>query len=133
MLAKNVGGDNRLRGYPSNFVFGPELVAMNLEYRTPGFDLRGMSLGGALFYDAGEAFPNPKKLGVLHSVGAGLRFLFPFFDQIAYRLDVAVPLNRSALPKGSLGVDVIFGVEQAFAFPGLCGNAKGLQAPRQCP
>lgn len=128
-----LGGDNRLRGYPSNFVLGPELVAMNLEYRTPGFDLLGMSLGGAVFYDAGEAFPNPKKLGVLHSVGAGLRFLFPFFDQIAYRLDLAVPLNRSALPKGSLGFDVIFGVEQAFAFPALCGNAKGLQVSRQCP
>jgi hypothetical protein len=128
-----LGGDGRLRGYPSSFVFGPDLVAMNLEYRTPGFDLVGMSLGGALFYDAGEAYPNPKKLGVLHSVGAGLRFLFPFFDQVAYRLDFAVPLNRSALPRGSRGYDVIFGVEQAFAFPGLCGNARGLQAPRQCP
>ncbi len=128
-----LGGEGRLRGYPSSLRSGPELAVLNVEYRTPGFDVLGMALGGALFYDAGDAFTNASNLRVLHSVGAGLRFLFPFFDEVAYRLDFAVPLNASALPNGAPRFDVIFGVEQAFAFPGLCGTAKGLQVARQCP
>ncbi len=128
-----LGGDGRLRGYPTSAVFGQELVATNLEWRTPALDLLGMAVGGALFYDAGDAFTSASQMQILHSIGAGLRLLLPFFDEVAYRLDFAVPLNTAALPGNAPRFDVIFGVEQAFAFPGLCANAKGLQASRQCP
>ncbi len=128
-----LGGDSRLRGYPSALLYGNNLLAINAEFRTRGFYWLGMAFGGVAFYDSGDAFSDPHKLSFKHSVGAGLRFLFPFFDEVAYRLDVAVPLNASALPSGAPPVDFIFSLEQAFAFPELCANASGLQVARQCP
>ncbi|MFI5301246.1 MAG: hypothetical protein ACHREM_24445, partial [Polyangiales bacterium] len=128
-----LGGDTRLRGYPSSLFYGSNLVAMNLEWRTRGLYKWGMAMGGVLFYDSGDAFSDPSKMQLKHSVGAGLRFLLPFFDEVAYRIDFAVPLNRGALPASAGKFDVIIAFEQAFPFPTSCANASGTQIARQCP
>jgi hypothetical protein len=129
-----LGGDSRLRGYPSSLFYGSELVAMNLELRTPGYYNLGMAMNGVLFYDSGDAFSDRSKLSLKHSVGAGVRFLLPFFDDIVYRFDFAVPLNRGALPSNAGRFDFLIAVEQAYPFPNMCSNAtNALQVTRHCP
>ncbi len=129
-----LGGDSRLRGYPSSLFYGSDLVAMNLELRTPGYYNLGMAMNGVLFYDSGDAFSDPSKLSLKHSVGVGVRFLLPFFDDIVYRFDLAVPLNRGALPSNAGRVDFLIAVEQAYPFTNLCSNAtNALQVTRHCP
>lgn len=129
-----LGGDTRLRGYPSSAFFGPDLVAMNMELRTRPLYAMGMAVGGVLFYDAGDTPDDIRKVHLKHSVGVGARLLLPFFDKLAYRLDFALPLDRSQLPASAPRVDFIFAVEQAFAFPELCNNSSGSKAQaRQCP
>lgn len=129
-----LGGDTRLRGYPSQLFYGDNLVAMNVEWRTRGLYWGGMAIGGVFFYDSGDAFNDASKITLKHSIGAGLRAMLPFFDDIAYRLDFAVPLDRGALPGGAGHFDVIIAIEQAFPFPNLCANATSTVAQtRQCP
>jgi len=53
---QSVGGDGRLRGYPPSVERGEDLVALNLEYRTPSFDVISIELGAVLFTDAASAF-----------------------------------------------------------------------------
>jgi hypothetical protein len=46
-----LGGEGRLRGYPTNYFVGKDLLAVNLEYRTLPVELFSSQFGGALFYD----------------------------------------------------------------------------------
>lgn len=88
-----LGGESRLRGYPSKQFLGHHLVASNLEYRTRSVKLFEVLFGLVGFYDAGDAFdagrPHPK-----HSVGLGGRATFPQFQRAVVRLDLAFPLSR---------------------------------------
>jgi hypothetical protein len=129
-----LGGDTRLRGYASSQFYGKDLFAMNLEWRSRPMYKAGMAMGGVVFYDSGDAFSDPSKIALKHSIGAGLRFMAPFFDDIAYRVDFAIPLNRGALAPGANGYDIIFAIEQAFPFTDLCANApNAMEQARQCP
>ncbi len=113
-----LGGDSRLRGFPSNFVAGADLLAVNAEYRSrPVQLLRSVQLAGALFYDAGDAFDRWDALHLWQALGGGARILFPQLDRIVFRVDVGFPLARPARSGSSAAVFVSFG--QAFPMPDI--------------
>jgi hypothetical protein len=108
-----MGGDNGLRGYPSQafYAFGASRAQLNLELRTRPLEWRSVQIGGALFYDAGLLFYDLAELDALdvkQAVGIGTRFLFPQFNKTPYRLDLGVPLDGSGFM-----VLVSFGGSQA--------------------
>ncbi len=91
----SLGGDGRLRGYPSNYLIGPDLIAYNFEYRTQPIEIFTMQIGGALFYDVGDAFNGFDNLRVRQSVGFGARVLFPQFDRVVLRGDFGFPVGSA--------------------------------------
>jgi hypothetical protein len=117
-----IGGDNGMRGYPSQafFDYGASRMRWNLELRSLPFEWRSVQGGLAAFWDAGALFHDLDDIPrARHAVGAGIRFLFPQFNKLPYRLDLGVPLDGSGFM-----VVVSFGdtqtVEHGFAsVPGL--------------
>jgi len=115
----SLGSESRPRGYPTRFLIGPNAVAYTVEFRTRSIDILKTQWGLVAFHDAGSAYDSPSDLKMHHSVGAGVRTLFPQFDRVAFRLDVGVPLRP---PAGIPGYSVIFTVDQAFSFPNVREN-----------
>jgi outer membrane protein assembly factor BamA len=119
-----IGGDDRLRGYPSGdpdlkggeAQRGNDALVFNTEFRSTAIDVLSAQCGFALFHDAGDAADALSRLELRHSVGAGLRVLFPQANRIVFRADWAFPLSAGyeTLP-GALFVT--FG--QAFLMPEL--------------
>lgn len=115
-----LGGDTRLRGYPSQQFLGTSLLTSNLEFRTRSVDVLSVLLGLVGFYDVGDAFdyghtPRPK-----HSVGFGGRATIPQLQRVVGRLDVAFPLTPAAAagPTRWPAVDILFSLNgQAFTMP----------------
>jgi hypothetical protein len=110
-----LGGDGRLRGWPSQYLLGRNALGLNAELRArPRQLLSSLQLGGVLFYDAGDAFDGWRSLHLRQAVGVGARVLFPQLDRVVFRVDVGFPLARP-LPAGvaPLGFFVTFG--QAFS------------------
>lgn len=105
-----LGGDGRLRGYPSAAFIGENLVAYNVELRSRPVEVLSCQVGTALFFDVGDAFDgtaiHPKS-----SMGFGFRGLAPQLDRKVFRVDVAFPLVRSQ-GQSPFGFYVAF--EQAF-------------------
>ena len=64
-----LGGDTRLRGYPSAIFYGKDLVAANLEYRSRPFEIFSVDIAGAAFFDTGDAFNDWSKILLKHSGG----------------------------------------------------------------
>lgn len=114
-----LGADTRLRGYPSSYFAGKDLVAANLEYRTRPFELLKVQLGAVAFYDAGAAFSGWSNFQPVHDVGFGFRALFPTFDRIVFRADVGFPISQSPLPAGVGPVTFFVTFSQAFPLPAL--------------
>ncbi|MCO6429526.1 MAG: hypothetical protein J5J00_01605 [Deltaproteobacteria bacterium] len=95
-----VGGDNVIRGYKARTFTGDKRFGFNLEDRMHFIDdlYKLISIGGAVFFDAGGATNDP--LGelftdnVYSNVGFGLRFAFPRSSggQVL-RIDIAFPLR----------------------------------------
>lgn len=86
-----LGGGNGLRGALPEAYSGRRMALLNVEYRTPPLVLYTVHLGGVLFYDAGSAFD--AGLTVVHSVGVGVRLLFPQFNTFPFRLDFGYVIN----------------------------------------
>jgi nucleotide-binding universal stress UspA family protein len=86
-----LGGGNGLRGALPEAYSGKRMVLLNVEYRTRPLILFTVHLGGVLFYDAGSAFDVGPS--VVHSVGVGLRLLFPQFNTYPFRLDFGYVIN----------------------------------------
>jgi hypothetical protein len=124
-----LGGEGRLRGYPSAAFLGENVVAYNVELRTRPIEILSCQLGATAFFDVGDAFDNGMPLRPKSSTGFGLRGLFPQLDRKVMRLDVAFPLVRAgdAGPDtGPVGFYIAF--EQAFGV----GTASGVgNAPAQ--
>jgi hypothetical protein len=116
-----LGGDSRLRGYPSQEFIGSNLITSNLELRTRPLRIWTVLFGLAGFYDSGDAFDDWHQVRPKNAVGLGIRGLFPQFQRIVGRLDVAFPLNQPTLPGQHWGgIDVLLTVEgQPFATPHL--------------
>lgn len=91
-----LGGDNGLRGFPSEalFGFGEDLLRTNAELRSPPLVWSFLHVGAVAFYDGGSVFPHLEALRWHHSVGVGLRGLLPQFNRTSYRLDVGFPLGE---------------------------------------
>lgn len=127
-----IGGDDRLRGYPTAFFFGKDSAFLNIEYRTGRLvEILKAQIGAVAFYDSANAFDGGDgKTGMLfegwnalrpkQSVGVGVRMLFPQVNRSVFRFDLAFPLNRgpfpetgSSVPVNPVGFYVAF--DQAFA------------------
>ncbi len=110
-----LGGDSRLRGYPSEILVGSRVLTVNAEYRSRPWQLfESLQLGGVAFYDAGDAFFAWRDLEVRHAVGLGARILFPQLDRLVLRADVGFPLARS-VPGGASPVAFFVTFGQAFS------------------
>jgi len=137
-LRSTLGGDTRLRGYPSEALIGENVVAVNLELRTRPVRVGSLQFAAVLFYDVGDAYdsgrPHPK-----HAVGGGLRLAVPAIDRKVIRFDVGVPLPESARVAGAGPVSFYVALEQAFsigktasqtnAISGLLGSSGAVTAP----
>jgi hypothetical protein len=93
-----LGGGNGLRGARPDAYSGRRKLLVNVEYRTAPLVIRTLHVGGVLFWDAGSAFDRGPKL--VHSVGVGLRTLFPQFNTFPFRLDFGYVLNDERPPVG---------------------------------
>jgi surface antigen Omp85-like protein len=93
-----LGGGNGLRGASPEAYSGKRMALLNLEYRTRPLVLYTVHLGGVLFYDAGTAFDEAPS--VVHTVGLGVRLLFPQFNTFPFRFDFGYVLNGERPPVG---------------------------------
>lgn len=121
-LRSSIGGEGRLRGYPTNGFVGENLVAFNVELRTSPIEILSCQVGAAAFLDMGDAYDN-RDVRVKSAVGFGLRGLFPQLDRKVMRLDIAFPMVRDDLATGPVGFFIAF--EQAIPVGGLGGAGAG--------
>jgi hypothetical protein len=111
----SLGGDSRLRGYPSQVLIGPKVLTGNAELRSRPWQLfESLQLGGVVFYDAGDTFSGWRDLRLRHAVGLGARILFPQLDRVVFRADVGFPLARD-IPGGVSPVTFFVTFGQAFS------------------
>ncbi len=120
-----LGGESRLRGYPTQGFIGKDVVASNLELRTRSIEILTAQLGLALFYDVGDAFDGFDHLRLRHGAGVGLRALFPQLDRYVLRADVGFPLESRAGGRP----DLVITFRQAFGVPAVDPLVPAL-APR---
>jgi len=112
-----IGGNSRLRGYPSSFFDGANALVFNVEFRSRPVQLLGCQVAGAGFWDAGNAFDSFSSIQPHQSVGLGFRALFPQLDRAVFRGDLGIPIGSGAtLPRVS-PVSFFVAFEQAFSMP----------------
>ena len=116
-----LGGDGRLRGFPTSYFAGKDFVVANFEFRSRPFEVLSCQVGGVLFYDVGDAMTGFDNLRVKQSLGGGLRVLLPQFNRAVFRADIGFPIDRG--PFGGRPVvdpfNVYLAFEQAFGFGGI--------------
>jgi len=119
-----LGGDGRLRGYPSNFFVGKDLAANNFELRTRPVEILSVQIGAAAFFDLGAAADGLRRLLPRTSAGGGLRILFPQLDRVVFRADLGFPTEPRRDPGVSpFALNVSF--EQAFPIPQVGATYAG--------
>ncbi len=123
-----LGGDSRLRGYPTGELAGTDLLSSNLEFRTHSIDILTAQVGLVAFYDIGDAFHGFSQLRPYDSVGLGLRALFPQLDRSVFRVDVGAPLGDGARLPGVPPVSFFLSLGQAFGVPAI-GPGGGPGSP----
>lgn len=119
-----LGGESLLRGYPSRYLAGKDMVAVNLEYRSRPVRLASMQFGAAAFYDVGDAFDGFDHLQPKHSVGVGLRAVFPQIERAVLRFDVGFPISAGPLPSDVAPVSFFVAFNQAVSLPAV-GAGRG--------
>ncbi|HEX7603283.1 MAG TPA: hypothetical protein VF316_16810, partial [Polyangiaceae bacterium] len=119
-----LGGESLLRGYPSRYLAGKDLVAANLEYRSRPVTIASMQFGAAAFYDVGDAFDGFDHLQPKHSVGLGLRAVFPQIERAVLRFDVGFPITAGPLPRDVAPVSFFVAFNQAVSLPAV-GAGRG--------
>lgn len=115
----SLGGDSRPRGYPSGAFIGKDVVAATLEFRSRAAQILGCQLGGAVFFDAGDAADGFDEMLIKQSAGFGVRVLFPQLDRVVMRADWGFPLTRGVVPTGGFPGDIVITFRQAFPMPTL--------------
>ena len=91
-----LGGDTRLRGFPSEILAGKDIAVMNFEARSRPVEILSCQLGGVLFYDVGDAFNGWSNIVLKSSAGFGIRGLFPQLDRLVLRADVGFPISTGS-------------------------------------
>jgi hypothetical protein len=115
-----LGGDSRLRGYPSNFLVGSDLFMSNLELRSRPLELlHTVEVGAAVFYDVGDAAFGFDKLQLKQGVGVGFRALFPQLDREVFRVDFGFPVGDGRNLPGVAPWTFFIAFQQAFTMPTL--------------
>lgn len=101
----SLGGNNGLRGYPSDAIWAinAHRLRANVEWRSPPLTWSFIHLGGALFYDGGAVYQRLDALKWRGAIGAGLRLLLPQLNRSVFRLDVGAPLEGGYSLIWSLG------------------------------
>jgi hypothetical protein len=112
-----LGGNTRLRGYPSSNFDGANALVFNLEFRSRPAELFGCQVAGAGFWDAGNAFDSFSSIVPHQSLGLGLRALFPQLDRAVFRADLGFPVGSGAKLPGVTPASFFFAFEQAFSMP----------------
>ncbi len=114
-----LGGGDRLRGFPTNFFVGANVMSYNVEARTRPVEILSMELGGVAFYDVGNAFTGWSNFIPYQSLGVGIRALFPWLDRVVFQADIGFPLERpldsTHTPISPYSFIISFG--QAFSTP----------------
>jgi outer membrane protein assembly factor BamA len=117
-----LGGDTRLRGYPSagyqGSLRGPLAVVLNAEFRTFSINILSARTGLAAFYDAGDITSRFNDITLRQSVGIGLRILFPQVDRAVLRADWAFPFTPTPGTQTFPGTFYI-AYQQALTMPSL--------------
>jgi hypothetical protein len=114
----HLGGESRLRGFPTNFFKGKDTLTYNVELRSLPVEILTCQVAGVAFYDVGHAFDGWSRFEPFQSVGFGLRALLPQLDRLVFRADIGFPVERPldhGAPIPPLGFLVTFG--QAFGVP----------------
>jgi hypothetical protein len=104
---------------------GKDVAALNLEFRTRPIEVLSCQLGAAIFYDVGDAFDGSADFRPKSAAGMGLRILFPQFNRMVFRADVAFPFTRPPAPGEIDPVAAVVSFEQAFSMPMIGGRAAG--------
>jgi hypothetical protein len=123
----SLGGSTRLRGYPTQALLGKDFVTANLEYRTRPIEILACQLGGALFFDAGDAFDGWGDFRPKQSVGFGLRILFPQLDRTVMRADWGFPVTRGYREPDGFPGDLVVTFKQAFPIPDIPSRGGGTE------
>lgn len=118
----SLGGDGRLRGYLSGLILGQNLFAANLEFRSRALQLWTFQVGGAVFYDVGDAFDTRKDFRLKQGAGLGLRLGFPQLERTVMRVDLGFPLT-GGLPRASWLDGLVLTFDQAFDMPAVGSSA----------
>ncbi len=126
-----LGGDTRLRGYPSQEFIGSNFVVSNLELRTKPIHLWTVLVGMSGFYDMGDTWDKLSQIQPKQSLGIGARALFPQFQRVVGRLECAFPLQQPRNPGEHWGpVSLMLVVEgQPFSPPELVSRGSPLLTP----
>jgi hypothetical protein len=115
-----LGGDDRVRGFPTNFFVGANVLNYNVEARSRPVEILSCEVAGVAFYDVGDAYTHSSAFKPYHAVGLGLRTLFPWLDRTVFRADLGFPIERPLDPttrKAVPPVNFLFSFGQAFSTP----------------
>ena len=115
-----LGGDDRLRGFPTNFFVGSNVLSYNVEVRSRPVEILSCELAGVAFYDVGDAYIAASQFKPYQSVGVGLRTLFPWLDRTVFRADIGFPLYRPIDPTTGVAIppySFLISFTQAFVTP----------------
>lgn len=99
----SLGGTGRLRGYRPGAFYGQNYAVWNIEFRSVPFQLLSVLVGGAVFYDVGDAFDTLADFKLKEGAGAGLRLGFPQLQRSLLRIDAGFPISRN-VPQGEFTV-----------------------------
>lgn len=122
-----LGGNARLRGYPSQAFLGKDIVLGNIEFRSRPVEILSCQLGGAVFFDTGDAFSGFGDMSLKQSVGFGVRVLFPQLDRTVLRVDWGFPVTPGYRDPDGLPGDIVITFRQAFLAPDV--PSRGDVAP----
>src|SRR3982751_1119146 len=98
-----LGGSSGLRGYAVNEFIGTTALVAHIEIRTMALALWSQRLGGAFFYDVGDAAPSFAQLDLHNDVGLGVRWLIPQLNSTVIRIDWAEPLQDGPVTRVGVG------------------------------
>jgi hypothetical protein len=115
-----LGGGDQLRGYPTSFFIGKDMLTYNVEVRSRPIEILSCQLAGVAFFDVGDAFSGLNNLVPYQSVGVGFRALFPQLDRTVFRGDIGFPIERPIDPSTNAPIApyaFLLSFGQAFGVP----------------